>query len=60
MEDIFCNLLQVLHYRKINWMNLLKKKQLLQKIKENPELFGEIFDVYYKTILVYFSTGCRL
>lgn len=34
-------------------MNLVEEKQLLQKIKENPELFGEIFDVYYKTIFSY-------
>ena len=34
-------------------MNLVEEKQLLKKIKEKPELFGEIFDAYYKTIFNY-------
>lgn len=34
-------------------MNLIEEKQLLQKIKKNRELFGEIFDAYYKIIFNY-------
>ena len=34
-------------------MNLIEEKQLLQKIKENPEFFGKLFDEYYKPIFNY-------
>lgn len=34
-------------------MTLDEEKQLLEKIKENPELFGKIFDAYYKPIFNY-------
>jgi RNA polymerase sigma-70 factor, ECF subfamily len=34
-------------------MNLLEEKQLLKKIKEDPQLFGTLFDNYYKTIFNY-------
>lgn len=34
-------------------MTLEEEKQLLEKIKENPRLFGQIFDAYYKTIFNY-------
>jgi RNA polymerase sigma-70 factor, ECF subfamily len=34
-------------------MNLAEEKQLIRKIKENPEFFGIIFDEYYKTIFNY-------
>jgi RNA polymerase sigma-70 factor, ECF subfamily len=34
-------------------MNLEEEKLLLQKIKENPEFFGLLFDEYYKTIFNY-------
>jgi RNA polymerase sigma-70 factor, ECF subfamily len=34
-------------------MNLEEEKLLLQKIKENPEFFGLLFDEYYKTIFSY-------
>jgi RNA polymerase sigma-70 factor (ECF subfamily) len=34
-------------------MNLDEEKQLLEKIKENPEFFGKIFDSYYKNIFNY-------
>src|SRR5664279_5294807 len=34
-------------------MDLVEEKQLLQKIKENPEFFGIVFDAFYKTIFNY-------
>lgn len=34
-------------------MTLDEEKQLLEKIKENPEFFGKIFDAYYKPIFNY-------
>jgi RNA polymerase sigma-70 factor (ECF subfamily) len=34
-------------------MTLDDEKRLLEKIKENPESFGKIFDVYYKPIFNY-------
>ena len=34
-------------------MTLEEEKQLLEKIKENPEFFGKIFDAYYKPIFNY-------
>ena len=34
-------------------MNLAEEKQLLKKIKENPEFFGKLFNAYYKTIFNY-------
>ena len=34
-------------------MTLDEEKQLLEKIKENPELFGKIFDAYYKPMFNY-------
>jgi RNA polymerase sigma-70 factor, ECF subfamily len=34
-------------------MTLDEEKQLLEKIKEKPELFGKIFDSYYKPIFNY-------
>ena len=34
-------------------MNLAEEKQLLAKIKENPEYFGALFDAYYKPIFNY-------
>jgi RNA polymerase sigma-70 factor, ECF subfamily len=34
-------------------MNLAEEKQLLKDIKENPGLFGKIFDEYYKPIFNY-------
>lgn len=34
-------------------MTLEEEKQLLEKIKENPRLFGQIFDAYYKPIFNY-------
>ena len=34
-------------------MNLSDEKQLLHQIKRNPELFGQLFDAYYKTIFNY-------
>jgi RNA polymerase sigma-70 factor, ECF subfamily len=34
-------------------MNLAEEKQLLNKIKDNPEFFGILFDEYYKTIFNY-------
>ena len=34
-------------------MTLDEEKQLLEKIKENPEFFGKIFDSYYKNIFNY-------
>jgi len=34
-------------------MNLDEEKRLLEKIKENPEYFGKIFDTYYKPIFNY-------
>ncbi len=35
------------------FMTLDEEKQLLEKIKENPALFGRIFDAYYKPIFNY-------
>jgi RNA polymerase sigma-70 factor, ECF subfamily len=34
-------------------MNLIEEKQLLEKIKENPQFFGLLFDNYYKPIFNY-------
>lgn len=34
-------------------MNLVEEKQLLRKIKVNPEYFGKVFDEYYKPIFNY-------
>jgi len=34
-------------------MTLEEEKQLLEKIKGDPEFFGKIFDAYYKTIFNY-------
>jgi RNA polymerase sigma-70 factor (ECF subfamily) len=34
-------------------MNLAEEKQLLDAIKKNPERFGELFDLHYKTIFNY-------
>jgi RNA polymerase sigma-70 factor (ECF subfamily) len=34
-------------------MNLVEEKQLLQKIRENPRYFGQVFDEYYKPIFNY-------
>lgn len=34
-------------------MKLVEEKQLLLRIKEYPENFGEVFDKYYKTIFNY-------
>jgi RNA polymerase sigma-70 factor, ECF subfamily len=34
-------------------MNLAEEKKLLKCINENPELFGKIFDEYYKPIFSY-------
>jgi RNA polymerase sigma factor (sigma-70 family) len=34
-------------------MNLAEEKQLLIRIKENPEFFGKLFDEYYKIIFNY-------
>ena len=34
-------------------MTIYEEKQLLEKIKENPEFFGKIFDVCYKPIFNY-------
>ena len=34
-------------------MNLSEEKTLIQRIKTEPELFGQIFDAYYKTIFNY-------
>jgi len=34
-------------------MTLDEEKQLLEKIKENPALFGKIFDAFYKPIFNY-------
>jgi RNA polymerase sigma-70 factor, ECF subfamily len=34
-------------------MTLEEEKQLLEKIKGNPEFFGKIFDAYYKSIFNY-------
>jgi len=34
-------------------MTLEEEKKLLEKIKVNPELFGKIFDAYYKPIFNY-------
>ncbi|PKP04482.1 MAG: hypothetical protein CVU11_04665 [Bacteroidetes bacterium HGW-Bacteroidetes-6] len=34
-------------------MTLTEERQLLEKIKENPEFFGQIFDSYYKNIFNY-------
>ena len=34
-------------------MNLIDEQKLIQKIKGNPELFGDIFDAYYKPIFNY-------
>lgn len=34
-------------------MTLDEEKQLLEKIKKNPEYFGKIFDAYYKPIFNY-------
>ena len=34
-------------------MKLVEEKQLLLRIKEYPENFGEVFDEYYKTIFNY-------
>ncbi len=34
-------------------MNLVEEKLFLEKVKKKPELFGRIFDEYYKTIFNY-------
>jgi RNA polymerase sigma-70 factor, ECF subfamily len=34
-------------------MNLTEERQLLKRIKENPEFFGKLFDEYYKIIFNY-------